>query len=335
LYASADQGVTWAIRGALPVRDAVALGAGATSSDLYLASHGGEVYHSSNAGTSWTAVGAVPVNDVADLVIRPDLSLALLTTSGTLYRSTNNGATFTAMGALTGSNYVSLGLPPTGSALFALARTGEVSRSNNNGATWSTRGAIAVSDAVKLRMAMGKLFALTATGDVYSSADTGVTWIAKGTLSQIGLTSFTSDATRLYAGAGTGEVASSADGGSWAWKGAINQLTVRALGVDTPAAADVGIPTGPAAFAARLHGSNPARARAGLDVAFTLPRGASVGLSVYDARGRLVASMPTQSLGAGDTDVNWNPGLTAAGLYFVRAVSSEGASAAFKLVVLS
>ena len=50
LYSSPDQGLTWAIRSSLPVRDAVALSAGASTSQLYLASARGVVYRSPDAG---------------------------------------------------------------------------------------------------------------------------------------------------------------------------------------------------------------------------------------------------------------------------------------------
>jgi len=43
LYVSTNQGANWSIRSALPVRDAVALAAGSSSSQLYLASQSGVV----------------------------------------------------------------------------------------------------------------------------------------------------------------------------------------------------------------------------------------------------------------------------------------------------
>ena len=92
LYASADGGVNWAIRSTLPVRDAVALVAGATSSELLMASERGSFYRSTDAGNNWTAVGAIPASDVSALVGFQGRYL-LLTASGSVYSSTDAGAT--------------------------------------------------------------------------------------------------------------------------------------------------------------------------------------------------------------------------------------------------
>ena len=64
LFTSSDLGVTWRPAGVLPVHDAAALVAGASSSDLYLASASGSVFRSLNAGSTWTAVGALPASGV-------------------------------------------------------------------------------------------------------------------------------------------------------------------------------------------------------------------------------------------------------------------------------
>src|SRR5262245_65748057 len=65
LYASVDGGAHWSFRSALPARDAVALAAGTTSAELFLATESGFVHCSVDAGMTWTAVGSVPASDVA------------------------------------------------------------------------------------------------------------------------------------------------------------------------------------------------------------------------------------------------------------------------------
>lgn len=335
LYSSADQGLTWAIRSSLPVRDAVALSAGASTSQLYLASASGVVYRSPDAGLNWTAVGAVGANDVVDLVVKTDFSVVLLTATGTVYRSVNSGATFAATGALTGSNFVSLGMSGSGAALYALSRSGEISKSNDNGASWTTRGAIAVSDAIRIRMVLGKLYTMTSTGDVFTSSDSAATWTARGTLSQVGLTSLTSDLGTLIVGAGTGEVATSADGITWKWRGAINQLTVKGLGVDTPAATAVGEPSGDLAFSASLPRPNPALRGQAVTLAFRLSQAARVSLELYDSSGRRVDSRPAQSFQAGPGSIPWAPAVHGSGLYFVRLRTDAGRTADARMVLLN
>src|SRR5262245_4259259 len=59
LYSSANNGVTWSPLSTLPVRDATALAARLTSSDLFMASRSGVMYRSMDGGVNWNAVGAV------------------------------------------------------------------------------------------------------------------------------------------------------------------------------------------------------------------------------------------------------------------------------------
>jgi photosystem II stability/assembly factor-like uncharacterized protein len=54
LFASTDAGANWTLRSTLRVRDAVALSAGASSTELFLASETGSIYRSDDAGMSWT-----------------------------------------------------------------------------------------------------------------------------------------------------------------------------------------------------------------------------------------------------------------------------------------
>src|SRR5262245_32112742 len=72
LFSSVDNGITWSPLSALPVRDAVALAARLSSSDLFLVSRSGSVYRSQDAGANWAAVGAIAAGDLEDLSIRPD-----------------------------------------------------------------------------------------------------------------------------------------------------------------------------------------------------------------------------------------------------------------------
>ncbi len=235
LYRSTDGGTTWSALATLPVRDAVALAARFSSSELFLASRTGGVHRSLDGGANWAAAGALAASDVEDLAIRPDGTLLALTASGSVHASSDQGATFAPLGALAVSNAVSLAVTTPAVALYALTRTGEVYASADGGATWAARGAIAVSDARRMRAVLGTLFVITDAGDVYSSGDAGANWSAIGTLSQVGTRGLVRNAGALAAATKEGHVATSATGASWTWRGSIDQLELTALASDEPA----------------------------------------------------------------------------------------------------
>ena len=333
LFASSDQGANWTVRATLPLRDAVGLGAGATASDLFLASRSGVVYRSSDAGYGWSAVGAVSASDVVDLQLRTNLSLVLLTASGTIYRSTDNGANFTAVTALTGSEFVSLGLAAQ-DRLYVLTRTGDVAESVDGGTNWTFVGTLPVSDAVRLRAIGNSLYVVTGTGDIYRSTDRGVSWSAIGTLSQVGMTAMTRGLGTLIVSTAGGEVATSADGAAWTWQGAINQLTVMALGVDLPATTSaeprsvgVGLQLAPPA-------PNPLIAGEMVTLSLVLPAREIVAVELYDPVGRRVASRAPEALAAGPVTLRWQPTVRSAGLNFLRITTGSGAAAVARVAVL-
>ncbi len=318
LYVSDDQGVNWAALSTLPVRDAVALAAGVSTSRLFLAGRSGVVYRSIDGGTSWTAVGAVAASDVVDLVIRPDLSLLLLTESGSVYRSVDEGVSFTGLAALTAPDFASLTQTLPNQKLYALSRTGGVYESLDGGPSWAAKGAFTAPDAVELRALGSTLYALTGTGDVYRSMDAATNWTPVGTLSQVGMTGMAHDGTTLLATTEAGEVATSSDGASWTWRGVINQLTVMALATDAPATTAVG-PAGPGRIALSPPWPNPGSGQ--VSVAFSLASPAPVTLRIYDIGGRLVRTLVDGVQPSGPSTVSWNgrtdrEAIAEPGLYF-------------------
>jgi Photosynthesis system II assembly factor YCF48 len=257
LYASLNNGATWAIRATLPTSDGVALAAGSSTTELYIAGRSGTVYRSTTGGSAWIAVGAVTASDVSGLSVNYDGSVLVLSLSGTIYRSTNQGTTFTAVAALTGSNWVSLARGPLG-RLYALTRAGEVAESQDGGATWSVVGAVTVSNAVSLRRRGAELYILMETGEVARSLDDGRTWVTVGAMASSDMAALVDLDTSLVGASRTGEIATSANGVAWTWVGAINQLSVKALGTDTPQATGVesGEPS-PPRFVLRTPYPNP------------------------------------------------------------------------------
>lgn len=333
LFASTDQGTSWTVRAALPVRDAVALVAGATTSRLYLASRSGSIHRSEDAGLGWTAVGTVAAPDVVDLLVRADRSVLVLTATGGVHRSTDEGAGFTPLASLAGADFTSLTQTLPDQALHALTRSGDLFTSTDGGSSWSPSGAITVSDAVALRGVGSALHAITGAGDSYRSVDAGATWSAIGTLSQVGARALARDGAALLVALGTGEVARSPDGASWTWQGTIDQLTVTALGVDTPATAGVGPAAGPGTVAMSAPRPNPARGEAGFTVAFRLPAADGIALHLHDLAGRRVASRAWERFPAGDHALLWAPRPRATGLYLLRLVTASGREAQAKVVV--
>ena len=334
LYSSGDNGVTWSPQSTLPVRDATALAARLTSSDLFLASRSGSIYRSMDAGVGWTAVGAIPASDVEDLAIRPDGTLLALSASGSLFQSLDLGASFTALAALTASNFTSLTFTTPAVKYYALTRTGEIYESTDDGATWSTKSAIAISDAVRIRAVQSSLYVLTGTGDVFKSTDAAASWAGVGTLSQVGMRGLVRNGTALAAASKEGHVATSADGVSWSWQGSMNQLTLTALASNEPATTGVE-PIGPVA---RLRVAppwpNPARIGTAVSFTFDLDEPRALTLVLHDLAGRQVAARPEQNFPAGRHTLGWDPGVKGTGLYFGTLRTRDGEKATVGLVIV-
>ncbi len=333
LFASTNQGVSWSIHAALPVRDAVGLAAGSSPSELYLASRTGVVYRSTNAGVAWNAVGTVSTPDIADLLVRADLSILLLAESGGIYRSTNSGTSFTAIAAVTASNFVSLTRIPPSGAHYALTATGEVYESIDGGIHWIAKGTFAAPNAVKIRATPSALIAITSTGDTYRSTDAGVTWPAIGTLSQVGTAALAIDGATIVAALETGEVATSPTGATWTWQGAMNQLHVTALATDAVATTGVEV-TLPASILLGAPWPNPSLPGRTMSLAIELGRGGAVTMELIDIAGRRVARRAPQALPAGRSTLTWNPGAQIPGFYTVRVQTDSGEQAAAKWVLV-
>jgi hypothetical protein len=307
LFSSSDGGMTWSAHAALPVADAVCIGAGASSFELYLVSRSGVVYRSDDAGAAWDAVGSVAADDVADMGIRGDGVVLLLTESGTVYASADMGVSFAPQAALTGSDFTALETAGE-DTVYALGAGGGVSRSIDGGTSWAAAGVITVPDAADLVVMGSNLYAVSGTGWVHRSSDGGADWTAVGTLSQVHTVALATDGTELYAATLEGEIAGSVDGFDWEWRGSVNQMRLTALGTDVPAVTGVGEPPfGHVALSLGQNYPNPLSHRAGVTyLPFTLERRGFVELNVYDAVGRLVRRLVAEDLSARSYRVPWD-----------------------------
>lgn len=332
-YASTNGGMTWSAIGTIPLHDAVGLAAGASTTDLYIAGRSGTISRSPDGGNTWTAVGAVPASDVAGFAIQYDGSLLALTETGSVYRSADQGATFAAIASLSASNWVCLAGGPLG-RLYACTRTGEIVESQDGGATWTTVAALPVSNAVALRRRGFELYLLTETGEVARSFDYGRTWLTVGAMASSGMVGLVELGGSLIAAARTGEVATSPSGASWTWVGAINQLSVTALGTDTPQA--TGVDSEPASaprFALRPPSPNPSFGASGSIFSISLSAPDLIQVSLFDVAGRLVAARQPEWV-AGSATFRWAPGPLATGTYFARFTTGSGRVASVKWAIV-
>ncbi|HET9326112.1 MAG TPA: T9SS type A sorting domain-containing protein [Candidatus Eisenbacteria bacterium] len=314
LFRSTDGGVMWTAHAVLPVRDAVALAARLSSSDLFLASRSGSIYRSTDAGATWIPVGAIAASGLVDLSIRPDGGLLALTATGSLYLSTDLGASFAPLASLGASNFASLAFTTPAVTYYALTRTGEVYESVDGGTSWAAKGLFTASNAVRLRAIQSALYALTETGDVYRSTDGAASWAPISTLSQVGMSGLARNGLSLVAASREGHVATSLDGVAWAWQGSMNQLTLTALATDEPATTGVTPRTGGGVFLGAPY-PNPSRGSASFEL--WLDRAADVALTLYDVSGRRLASLAPRRFEAGIHRLSWDPGVSRAGLYFL------------------
>jgi photosystem II stability/assembly factor-like uncharacterized protein len=337
LFASNDDGTTWAVRSSIPVSDAVAIAAGESSDELFMATRSGSIYRSSDGGTSWTAIGAVTASDVVEMAIRENGDIFLLSEKGTVWRSDDDGVTFTTVSTLTASNHVGLALDIFGGVLYALTRTGEVARSIDLGTTWTVVGAVTTPDAVAIRFVKPDLYVLTGAGDIAKSTDGGATWMIVGTISQVHMTGLTTNGTDLVAVTEEGLVATSSNGVNWSFAGSISQLTVVAIGNDTPTVTGIGGQVPPLSpLRVRALWPNPARGSVGaVTVLFELGQPDQVVIKVYDVAGKLVGEgTPRAFARVGEYTLRWDAGGLASGVYFVQLVSESGFTAVTKFAIV-
>ena len=337
LFTSDDGGASWNPQSTLPVSDAVAIAAGETSDELFMATTSGSIYRSSDGGTSWMGAGVVPASDVVDMAIRNNGDIYLLSKKGSLWLSDDDGATFTAIATLPASNHVSLAGDVGGGHLYVLTETGEVARSSDFGTTWDVVGAVTTPDAVAIRPMGLVLYVLTGTGDVAKSADAGATWVMVGTISQVHMTGLTTDGTNFAAVTREGLIATSGDAVNWSFVGSINQLDVVAIGNDIPTITGVR-DQGPAFSRLRVRSlwPNPARGDGDLVSVMLETAGSDeVAFELYDVAGRLVGRRePREFAGPGVHTAQWDVGNLASGVYLVRLTAASGASARTKLTVI-
>lgn len=320
IYVSSDSGETWAARGLMPIRDAVALSALTSPERLLLLSRSGSVYLSEDGGERWTAVGVITATDVVDLAVQPGGRIFALTASGSAYVSTNEGSSFEPVGSIAASQCVSLAVGTDGS-LYALIRTGEIFMSSDSGTTWAAQWSLPLSDTIRLRRRQDTLVLMTESGDIGLLSRVTGDWDFPATLSQVGMSGLVTVDGTIYAASREGHIARSGNATGWNWVGSINQLRLTALASDQPALADV---EGPVREPGRLVGAvwpNPASG-AWIHVPIQTDRPGLFTVTLLDAAGRR-AHTRTERFGPGSESLVLPTADLPGGIYWLR-VTTEG-----------
>jgi hypothetical protein len=158
-----------------------------------------------------------------------------------------------------------------------------------------------------------------------------------GTISQVHMTGLTTNGTDFVAVTEEGLVATSSDGVNWSFAGSINQLTVVAIGNDTPTVTGIAqqVPA-LSPFRVRALWPNPAPASVdAITVLFELDGPGRVALRVYDVAGKLVGEREPQAFAqAGEHTLRWDAGGLASGMYFLQLVTQNGQKARAKVAIV-
>ena len=166
---------------------------------------------------------------------------------------------------------------------------------------------------------------------MYRSLDYGRTWLPIGTITASNMRAILDDGTKLVAAAETGEVYASANGSAWSAAGAINQLTVMALGTDTPLVTGVEGEPSPPRFAVRTPYPNPRVGTGDATFPFSITAPDRVRLELFGVDGRLLASRAEESFASpGAYAIRWAPSRLPAGTYVVRLTTASGRAASTK-----
>jgi len=336
VFRSIDDGATWAARGDVPEPDIVSLTPALSSGTLFLLGRAGDVWRSSDAGASWTATGNAGAADCEDIVVGRSGDPFVLTRTGDLIRSQDGGATWAPLSNGGASDFEALTVGPPalgGDSLFAVTATGDVV--TNAGALSSTIvGNTGYTPVLDLVWTSGVLHAITEAGEILRSIDSGRTWSAIGTVSQVGMRGLAVIGSSLRAITKEGEVAQSADGVTWSWSGTVNQVFVVALSPGAPEFL-TGIGGPPAAIPGLAIRARPNPFSGEVRLALEgISDGAPVEIAAFDAAGRRVGRIHSGQLGSGARALSWTPERLAAGVYFVRLTSADGAGVSERITIL-
>ena len=319
LHESLDGGETWLLQSTLPATDVTSLAFGVDFDAIaaFAATASGSVY--AGGPGAWGLVNSVASPDVVAMAVRGNCSIILLAASGTTW------VDFSATHNLDGESWVSLTSWPGQSArLFAVSQSGQVAASADGGRTWQGVPGPGTDNAVEIVASNAGLYVLTGTGGVWRSTNASASWDSIASVGGNDLVSLVAEAGGLYACTRSGSVAASLDGVGWNWVGTVGSGNVVCL-------ASFDLPTTiweyppPVEMWVGKPWPNPIfRGRGGVTFPVWTPESGTVSVTVFDVRGRRLASLGEHRVVPGVNFLRWIPSDTPRGVFYVRFVVAGG-----------
>ena len=319
------------------------------------------LFRSTNQGANWTLLSSssgansLPVDDIYSIIVSP--TGAILAADGTgligqLFRSTD-----------TGSNWQSVLNPAYGVYTLAANTAGTLYaggtswfyNSTDNGDTWNWQGSSSGLTQAPIVLAARNpnyVFAGTAGSGVFLSVNNGAYWTAVNTnLTNRYITAIVLDDTTLYVGTDGGGIFKSVDNGSnWTVvnTGSMNEtINILAIGDSClyagtdgsgvwrmPLNTDVNaVPSLEKETALFLEQNYPNPFALSTTIPFAILTKSFVTLKVYDHAGKLVATLVSEELPAGNYSRQWNIAALPNGIY--NYCLQAGATSYSKNLILS
>ncbi len=311
---STDTGATWSSAKTGLDEDPVRSFAVKSNGEIFAGNYmWGALFRSTNDGANWSQVyrsntsyrggiTAIATNAsgsiFAGIYECDDLECGGTTPSG-IIRSTDNGASWLKVNTgLTDLDVNALVTNKSGH-IFAGTFAGGVFRSTNNGENWTQINSGGLTMGIVSSLAInesGQIFAGTRVGGVFRSTDNGGTW----TQVNSGLTNL--NVNLLAFNAGGRLFAGTQDG------------VFRSVQSTTSVTEISGVI--PTAFSLEQNYPNPFNPNTTIE--FSLPQAGNVTLRVFDLLGKEVATLVSESLGAGRFKAQWNANGMTSGVYFYR-----------------
>lgn len=309
-----------------------------------------EMYRTTDGGATWSAATNPTDNNLKCVRFRdPGFGLAV-GNFGTVLRSTDGGASWAVQTTDTWSNFYGVDFADDGVAC-AVGAWGTIERTTDRGATWSAVSSPAGGTLYAVDFANAATgWAVGAYGTIVKTTDGGASWSLVDSPTGSGLRSvFALGPTTAYAVGFYGALVRTLDGVTWeaepsgiydnlyavafagagvGWIGGESGAVLNARTAPTLTA----VPPG-GLVATALDPVHPNPFRGATDVVFTLARGATVSLRVYDVSGKTVATLASGWLAPGQHRVPWSAARMPAGVYFCR-LDCEGGAETRKMVVL-